>query len=280
MSKARRSRRRLAAAAGALAAACLALPTHEARADEASLAFAPTYLPSYAGLGVGFAPDYIGSNDYRFGAAPVARWSRGHRSADLIANFARVNLLDHPNWRIGPAGTLRLRRGDVADPVVDRLPSIGATVELGGFVAYSVDVGDDPRQRFAASASVTQDVLGEHEGFVAALSVRKWLPVGRFGALGLALGTSYASADYTDTYYSVTPAGAAASGLRLFEAGAGMRDVRATAVFVQPLSKTFVVGVGALYGRMLGDAADSPIVAERGSRDQFIVGVGAGFLFW
>jgi outer membrane protein len=249
-------------------------------AQSAVIDFTPDYLPNYAGVGVGLAPDHIGSDDMRFGAAPVGRVSWGERYVDVIANFASANLLDHPNWRLGPAAALRLSRDDVEDPLVDRLPDIDATVEIGGFVAYSIDTEDDPRSRLRVGASVTHDVLGEHDGYVAAASVRKWIPVGRFAAFGLALGTSYGSGNYTDTYFSVTPGGAAASGLPVYEAGAGFRDIRVTAVLVQPISETFVIGAGVLYGRLLGDAADSPIVRDRGSRNQLIFGVGGSILLW
>ena len=98
-------------------------------------------------------------------------------------------------------------------------------------------------------------------------------------AVGLARGASCGSEDYIDTVFSVTPAGAAARGLPEFRAGSGFRNVRATAVFVQPVSESFLVGAGPLYRRMLGDAADSPVVDDRGSLNQVIFGIG-GAHFW
>ena len=164
-----------------------------------------------------------------------------------MAQFASANLLDYPHWALGPAGALRLARNDVEDSLADRLPGIDATVERGGFVASA--------------------------------SLRKWFPVGRLAAFGFAVGTSYGSGDYTDTYFSVTPGGAAASSLPVHEAGAGLRDVRLTAVLAQPISRRVVIGAGALYGRVL-DAADRPIVADRGSRNRLIFGAGGPILFW
>jgi outer membrane protein len=262
-----------------LVAAHVALVGGVAAADAALTDFEPDYLPNFAGLGPGFVPDYIGSDDYRFGVAPFARVSWGERYVDFIANFARANVLEHENWRFGPSGTLRLARDSVEDDVVDRLPDIDATLELGAFVGYVVNTGDDPRNRLRAKISFTHDVLGESDGFVVAASLKKWFPVGRFGAFGVSVGTTYASDDHADTYYSVSAAGSAASGLPIFSAGGGLRDARVTAVFAHPISESVILGAGALYGRMLGDAADSPIVSDRGSKDQFIVGVGGAFLF-
>ena len=77
-----------------------------------------------------------------------------------------------------------------------------------------------------------------------------------------------------DTYFSIGPQGATDSGLAAFDADAGMRDVRAMVVFIQPLSRDWQIGGGFLYSRLLNDAADSPIVSKRGTRDQFAFGFG------
>lgn len=276
----RPARRPRAALCATVMTCAVVLGGERVLADANAIAFAPDYLPDFAGVGVGLAPDYIGSDSFRLGVAPIARISRGERYLDVIANFARANILDHPNWRLGPAATLRLGRDDVDDAVVDRLPDIDPTLELGGFVGYVVQAGEDPRTRLRANVSFTHDVLGESDGFVVAASLKKWVPVGRFGALGLSLATTFASDEHADTYFSVTPAGAAASGLPTYDAGAALRDVRVTAVFVHPVSKSVVLGAGALYGRLLGDAADSPIVSQRGSENQLIFGIGGAVMLW
>ncbi|MDG4551498.1 MAG: MipA/OmpV family protein [Candidatus Contendobacter sp.] len=41
------------------------------------------------------------------------------------------------------------------------------------------------------------------------------------------------------------------------------------------LSPQWHLGAGVMYSRLVGDAADSPIIAERGSKNQSIYGVGA-----
>lgn len=64
-----------------------------------------------------------------------------------------------------------------------------------------------------------------------------------------------------------------ASGLPVFDAGSGIRDIRVWAVGIVHLSKKWHAGAGLLYSRILGDAGDSPIVDERGSKDQWIYGV-------
>jgi outer membrane protein len=243
-------------------------------ADSQFLSLAPTYLPSYVGLGIGSYPEYYGADENVIGAAPIARYTFGEqRYIALEVNYARLNLLEDRNWRFGPAGMYRFGREDVKDDVVDKLPEIDGSFELGAFGAYE-EVGKDPRNRWVVGASFLHGIAGDNDGYTVSVNFNRWIPVGRYAALGLYTAASFGSSDYMSTYFSVTPAGAAASGLPVFGAGSGMRDLRFGAVFIQPLSREWQVGTGFLYSRLLGDAADSPIVSERGDANQFVFGFG------
>lgn len=63
------------------------------------------------GFGVGAYPDYIGSDNVKVGAAPPP-WHGiglgGNRFIRLMVNEMRINVIDHPNWRFGLDGLLRL----------------------------------------------------------------------------------------------------------------------------------------------------------------------------
>ncbi|MEM8555464.1 MAG: MipA/OmpV family protein, partial [Pseudomonadota bacterium] len=250
----------------------LALSASNAAWSESKfLDFSAIHLPNYVGLGVGGANQYVGAVEYIAGLVPFARKNlSGTRYLSLQGNYATANVIDHPNWQVGPAGLLRFGRDDVKDEVVDTLPSINPTVELGGFVSWQYISPDDPRDRWQFAGSVTQDVLDVHGGYVANISARRFVGVGRFAIAGLALASSFGSEDYSDTYFSVTENQA----LPAFDAGAGVRDLRLQFLFVQPLSFSWSVGGGFQYQYLLGDAADSPITEERGNRNQLLFGVG------
>jgi MipA family protein len=47
-----------------------------------------------------------------------------------------------------------------------------------------------------------------------------------------------------------------------------------TAMVMQSLSENWHVGAGILYSRLLSEAADSPIVVDRGSANQIVGGIG------
>lgn len=263
------------------ATALLALTSTGAVSQELSLSIGPANIPNYAGLGIGGLPDYLGSDNYTGGVAPFGRLSLGgERYVSLEGNYLSMNLLDHPTWRVGPALLYRFGRDDdTDDPVVALLPEIDDTVDAGLFAGYEIVNPGEARDRWRFGGSVLGDVGGEYNGFTASVSVRRWLPVGRYGSLGLAGALNYGNDNYMDTYFSVSPAGAAASGLAPYQASGGLRDIQIAAIYIHPLNDKWVVGGGALYSHLLDDAADSPVVDGRGSADQLIFGIGVA-RFW
>lgn len=251
-----------------------AKPGHAA---EGGLALVPSALPNYAGLGAGVANDYVGSDDLVPGGLPLARVSWKNRYVTLEGNYLAANVLNHPVIRFGPAGLYRFGRDDVDDNVVSRLPSIDDTVELGGFAGLELVAADDPRKRIYLSVDFLHDVGDRHGGYVVSASARAWYPLARATEFGVSVATSYGSGDYMSTFFSIGPAGAARSGLATYNASDGLRDARVTAVVVQSLAENWHIGAGILYSRLLSEAADSPIVDDRGSANQIVGGI--GFIF-
>jgi outer membrane protein len=79
---------------------------------------------------------------------------------------------------------------------------------------------------------------------------------------------TYGRENYRDEYFGVRASDALASGLPVYQPGAGMRDVRGWATALFHLSPQWHLSAGVMYSRLVGDAADSPLVAERGSKNQ------------
>ena len=257
--------RTIALALGLMTAQVLPAP---ARA-ESPLLDVPNF-PDFALLGVGRGPRYLGSDEDTVAVAPAVQLDLGSQYVSLQANYLSINLMHHGRWQAGPAGILRFGRRNVDNPQIDALPDVDMSVDLGGFLAYEFG-GPDPRDRWRFNFGALQDVTGAHGGMVADFGIRRWLPVGRYGAFGLAAAASWGSEDYMDTYFSVSPADALLSGLPSYSAGPGWRDARAMALFVQPVSREWAVGAGLLYSYLLQDAGSSPVTL---SRDQLYFGIG------
>lgn len=231
---------------------------------------APPQFDRIGVLGIGAGPQYLGSEDAVWAVAPAARLRYDRAVVELQANYLTVDLLPNSDWNLGPAGILRFGRGDVDDDAVAALPDIDMSIDLGLFASYDIK-GDDLRDRWSIGVGVLQDATGAHGGYVVSGNIRRWVPVGRYGAFGVGVATSWASDDYMDTYFSVDADGAAASGLPEYSASAGWRDARVTMIFVQPVSESVAVGAGLMYSYLLQDASDSSVVRRR---EQVYGGIG------
>lgn len=250
----------------------------DARSARAEGLLIPLELPqpNFIGLGVGAYPDYFGSSDYKTGAAPIARVSLGGgRFVRLLANELRLNLLDHPNWQLGPVGLWRFGREDVANPVVDRIHSIDDSVSLGLFGGYLWRDPQEIRKMAGAGAWALGDVSGVFDGWTAGLNAYVSQPVAKMVTLAGGAAFTYGSGNYMNEYFGVTPADSLASGLPAYVPGSGVRDGRGWAVAILHLSPRWHVGAGVIYSRLMGEAAASPIVADEGSRHQWVYGAGA-----
>lgn len=218
------------------------------------------------GAGVGFAPDYEGSEDYELVPQLYARAQREHFFVELDNFTLRANVVPHPVLKAGPVLRYRPERDDVENNRVDRLRDVDAAFEIGGFVGIQV-------QKWDASVTVVQDVADGHDGLLLTLGAGYTRPLVDRLIFRFAVFSNYANSDYMDSYFSIDANNAARSGLPTFSADDGFKDlgvrVRLRYQMVEHWGLMGTVG----YVRLLGDAEDSPIVDDEGSADQFTGGV-------
>jgi MipA family protein len=228
-------------------------------------------------IGIGAVPDYDGSDDLRaipFALADV-RWQGV--TLELRGLRGRVDIASDSKLSLGPVIGARLNRDDVGG-AVGLLPSIDTAVEAGAFVGYRF--GGDQLGQGALQLELTavHDVSRTHNGMLATASASYGALRQRDYFLSLDLQSTWASADYTRTYFEVTAADAVRSGLRAYRPGAGIRDVgagfSAGYYFTRRLG---VIGrLGANY--LVGDTANSPIT-DVGRRWQPAGGIALSFRF-
>ncbi len=256
--------------AGAAAGLLLAAAGAAGQESDEERARDPDAVSGSLSLGVGLGPDYEGSDDYRVIPAPSFRL--GWRGYGLASRGTGVTLDVFPQEEVvgGPLVNYRFARDDVEDARVDALPEVEGAVELGGFLGVVLPVGEDPRERFSAILSFSQDVSGGHEGYLVSASLSNGFVLTRPLALNLGAGLTYASEAYQESYFGVSAAGAAASGLPAFDPRGGLQDVSLRASLSYSLSRSWSLGPTLIYKRLLEDAADSPVTEEAGSANQFL----------
>jgi outer membrane protein len=235
-------------------------------------------IPNFVGLGLGVTTQWMGSSDMVGGIVPGGRVQFStHRFAEMYGPMLDANVLDIPNWEFGPMLSYRIGRRDVDDPVVNQLPPIGGGWEAGAIAGYHfVHAGSIP-WRWRVGVSATTAISGDATGGHVTPYTSFWMPLSRTVFVGVGAGVTWSTASFMAQRFSVTPADSAASGLPEYAAGSGMRQVYAWPAVIIRLSERWFAGAGAFYQRLTGDAADSPIVTERGSPNQWTTGFGIGY---
>jgi MipA family protein len=228
-------------------------------------------------LGAGVAPDYDGSDEVR--AIPFVLGDVRYRGVtfEFRGLRGRVDLASDPRFSIGPVVGARLNRNNVDGPA-GALPDIDTAVEAGAFVGYRFGGDEFGQGSIQTELSVTHDVSGTHDGLLATASAGYAAIRNPDMFLSFDLQTTWANADYSRTYFGITPDAAAVSGLSAYRPGSGFRDVGAGLSAGYYFSRHFgVIGrVGANY--LVGDAADSP-VTRQGSRWQPLGGLTLSYRF-
>lgn len=238
-------------------------------------------LPNMIGAGVGGTTAYSGADEYIGGIIPGGRYQfkDSNRFIEWYGPTGDMNLLDSPTWQAGPALGLRLGRTNVKDDVVARLPEVDTTVEGGLMASWTRTNAEGVPWRLRLGVTAMTDLGNTYDGINASAFATFWLPLSQRVFVGLGGGASFASASYNQAFYGVTAAGAAASGLPAYMPDSGLRQWYAWPAVVFQLSGPWFAGAALFYQRIAGDPADSPIVTQRGDRNQLTAGVGIGYVW-
>ena len=170
------------------------------------------------------------------------------------------------------------------DPRVRALGKVGTAFELGGYVGLGkTGVITSPYDKISISASYRYDVSNVHNSGIIQPSINYLTPLSRKAAVGVFASAEHAGSGYATTYYGVNPAQSAASGLPIYYATSGWKDVSAGAVATVAITGDLLHGFklvgGGTYTRLMNGFADSPVVSIAGSRNQWIGALGVAYTF-
>ena len=280
--------RKVVIAAAAIAAALPTLAHAQNDGAQVETVFDGDYLT--VGVGGFYGPSYEGSDNYILFPAPVVQGNLlgvtitprpGGIALDVIpdAKDAKVG------FSLGPVANIRRDRVTrIKDPVVRRLGKLDTAVEVGanaGVTVYDLVTGYDS---LTFSADARWDVAGAHKGMLWGPSVSYFTPVSKGAAINLAVTAEHIDRDYANYYFTVSPAGSVASGLPVFQARGGWKNVGINALvgvdFDGDLTNGGLAGfVTGGYTKLLNDAKRTPLTSIRGDADQWLAGAGLAFTF-
>jgi outer membrane protein len=258
-------------AAGLFAVFSAVLPT-AAMADDSS---AKGYWTVVVGVEGWATPRWQGSDgNYVFVPVPrlaVRRAGTPERFQGTRDSYG-LALIDAGQFRAGPVGAIQLSRKQGDDAKLLGLGDVDWAYEFGIFAEYMWA----PWLR--TRAEVRQG-FGGHHGVVADLTADAIARVSPQLTFSAGPRITLASTPATTPYFSITAAQAAASGLPAFDAKGGVRSVGAGAKARYLWSPQWGTHVFVEYERLTGDAKNSPLVALRGSPDQWTFGAGITYAF-
>lgn len=261
---------------GLIRIALLLLATGPAVAQEDMQATASTGLHGSVGLSAGVRPEYDGAKDSRTVLMPTINLFYGD-SLFFTRMTAGANLLRYKTEQgltITAGPLLGLRRGRDQDDheVLRGLGDIDPALDAGAFVRLR-------KQGWQASAEVRQNVTNTDQGATVNLSVGHGMPVGPKLRLRTTFDTAWASSGYMKTFYGIDAVQSAQSGAAQYDVGAGFKHVGASLSADYPINREWTGVATVRYKRLLGGAADSPIVSSLGDRDQVSTSIAIQYRF-
>jgi len=217
------------------------------------------------GLSGGISPDYEGSDDYGFGYGPNISISWRdiifYKGKTLGANIINTN-----NFKFGPILSLASGRDEDDNDTLDGLGDIDSTIEAGGYITYR-------KESFRFRGEIRQDIGSSHDGALIELQGGTTLPFEK-PLVFVGIGTTWASDDYMESFFGINSRQSVASGLETYKAESGIKDVNASMTVGYSITERWRMGGMFMYKRLVGDAADSPIVENK---NQFIMGLGLSY---
>jgi outer membrane protein len=253
-----------------------------ARASEIIASADVVDSPTVIGLGIAVIPDYVGSDDYRAAPLPFLKYTfnNSQRYIKLSGPELSINLLNHPNFYLGPVVRFYgSRDNDIEDDVVKKMREIDSGLSAGAFLTFEIKEAD-PRNRINLTLKFLADVSDSYSGYSFDFDATLWRKVAQRWDVFVGAGVTYADDDYMDTYFSVNSGNrGSATVLELpnYSAGSGIRDIRVQAGAIHYFDKNWLFG-GLVRGQvLLGDAEDSPVVDGRGDPNQMTIAFFAAY---
>jgi outer membrane protein len=187
---------------------------------------------------------------YFFGAVPGGGTPAG----------AGAYLLRTEHWAIGLdiGGDFRKPRRATDDPILRGWGDIPGTARGGMFVSYT-------RDWLSVRGSIS-DAMAHHEGVLASLAVEAKYHLTQRLTLSIGPELTWVNNQYASTYFGIDVAQSKIAGIAPYRARGGINTVGGSAGARYLLTDHWSLGAHVSYGKLQGDAADSPVTTDKTQR--------------
>jgi MipA family protein len=219
------------------------------------------------------APDFEGAKDLMFTVSPIISLGKAGPEARFTSRNDGISfsLYDNGRLRAGATGKIIFERDSDGD--LKGLDPVRFGGEAGGFAEIY------PTDWLRVRGEVRQGIRS-HSGVVADIRVDAFKDITPSVRVSGGPRISFASEDYFDSYYGVNARESAKSGLSQYDPdGGGIKSIGFGGAYDWKTTDRLTTSVFSEYSRLMGEAADSSLVKERGSPNQFTIGVSAAYRF-
>lgn len=219
------------------------------------------------------APDFMGAKTYSVGPGGSLQFSRPGTTPSFGApdDSPSLQVLGDRSLSAGVVARYRSGRGD--DEALRGFDKIDWAIEPGLYAEWwpadGLRLHAEVRRGFHGNEAWTADLAAD-----AVHDDPRWL-------LSLGPRLHLGEAKFTETYFGVSAADAQRSpfGITPYAADGAFTSAGALASVEYRWTRRWSLLADANYARLFGKAADSPIVARLGSRDQLTAAVGLKYAF-
>lgn len=225
-----------------------------------------------------FGPKFEGSKGHEIGPWPIISWRNANDKEwlDLPKDGLEYTLHETDNFRFGAAGYVRWQRdtSTIRERGFQRIQGsqIDLSLEAGAFVEYW------PMQWLRTRLEAREAVFGA-TGLVGYLSSDAvWKPDSQW-TFSAGPRLSVADSRFMTDYYGVNQAQSNLSHLPVYSASAGLRSYGAGTFARYKMTPAWTTQAFFEYEHLSGSAGDSPVITQRGSREQYMIGLGLSYTF-
>ncbi|MGB7036375.1 MAG: MipA/OmpV family protein [Xanthobacteraceae bacterium] len=266
-------------------AAAADLPVQPTSVPTAPAAYTPA-LPDWivtVGLEGRIIPAFPGASDKKLGwsALPLFSIRKQGEPPDFFGprDSFSFSVINTPTFQFGPAVQIVNQRKASDYAQTNGLADVDYAAQVGAFANFWplpwLRLRGEARQGIGGETGVTGDV------FLDAV-----VPIGQW-TLSAGPRVTLQTAAATSPYFSITAAQATTANLlqpglaplTAYHDGGGLYSYGAGTQLQYAFNETWTAHAFVEYQRLTGSAADSPLVTQRGSPNQFIYGLGATYSF-
>ena len=219
-------------------------------------------------------PTFPGSDRYRVLPYPVVSVRRAGTPERFSAprdNFS-IGLYDIGYFRAGVVGRVRAPRKQSDDPALNGLGDVSWAGEIGGFFDYWWT-------SWLRGRAELRQGFGGHDGIISDLALDAIVPVTPQLTLSGGPRLTLATAAANEPYFSINNAQSDTSGLPVYDAKGGVQSLGAGLKARYWWNRSWAMHAYVEYDRLTGSIANSPLVEQRGTPDQFTFGFGTTYSF-